>query len=80
MTEKFSIVKQLDMCKLDEGINKFRMVKGYDPYIFMNFRTMEEIRNVTERKLNCFIMIINKYKGYKVFEDNDLLFGEIELR
>ena len=80
MVDKFSIINRIDLTKLDEEIDKFKMRNGYNPYIFMSFKTMEEINNVTGANLNCFIMIINKYKGLKVFEDDELDFGKIELR
>lgn len=34
MTERFSIVKELDMMKLNEKFSEFFNVKGYFPKIF----------------------------------------------
>ena len=91
MTEKFSIVKQLDTEKLNEKIAEFFSVNGYIPDIFVNYATLESLIKPYEQKMKYVEFIdggvikkaeglICKYQGYKMFEDNDLEFGEIELR
>ena len=91
MTEKFSIIKQLDTEKLNEKIAYFVYENGHDPYIFANDSTLEALMKPYEQKMKYVEFIdggvikkaegmIGKYQGYKMFEDNTLEFGEIELR
>ena len=89
MTEKFSIVKQLDTEKLNEKIAYFVYENGYDPYIFANNATLETLTKPYEQEMTFTSFdgkktlckgLICKYQGYKMFEDNTLKYGEIELR
>lgn len=84
MSEKFSIVNTLDLYKLQREIEVYiARTNEKNPYIFMNHDTMEAIyeydRFLPEVKIDS-----KKYKhrcfGYKVFEDNELEFGVIEIR
>ena len=91
MRKKFSIIK-VDINKLDEEINDYECRTGdADPYLFMSKDTiiafLEELEpclgvyltkdSLRKTRLNGKIGI---YEGHKVFEDNDLDFGEIEIR
>jgi hypothetical protein len=89
--ETFSIVDKIDVNKLNTKIAEFVYREGHEPYIFANKETLEilvkpiehelkfvsPITSVTTSFKRCFI---GKYLGNKMFEDNTLKFGEIELR
>ena len=93
MAEKFSIVKQLDTEKLSGRLSEFICKNWYNPYIFANNATLEALKKPYEQEMKRIEFInggvlaigtnkglIGKYQGYKMFEDNTLEFGEIELR
>ena len=91
MTEKFSIVKQFDTEKLNEKTAYFVYENGHDPYIFANNTTLEVLMKPYKQEMKYVEFVdggvikkaeglIGKYQGYKMFEDNTLDFGEIELR
>lgn len=89
--ETFSIVDKIDVNKLNMKIAEFVYREGHEPYIFANKETLEAlvkpivhelkfvspITSVTTSFKRCFI---GKYQGNKMFEDDTLKFGEIELR
>ena len=90
MNKKFSIVKSLDIDKLDSEIQNYMHISNnHDPYIFMSDATANTIAqhydpidaysNVRlEPKDRCEYKAV--YMGYKVFTDNTLKFGDIEIR
>jgi len=91
MAEKFSIVKQLNMMKLNEKLSEFFNVNGYIPKIFASNETLKALKKPYEQEMKHIEFIdggvlvkaeglIGEYQGYKMFEDNALEFGEIELR
>ncbi len=75
----------IDFNKLNKSIDKFECEKRYTPYIFMDSETIDEIIKVigfsqdglcgSKNYYSC-----GSYNGRKVFCDNTLNFGEIELR
>ena len=79
------------MDKLNTKIAEFVYREGHEPYIFANKETLDALVKPIEQELkfvsaatgivssfkSCFI---GKYQGNKMFEDNTLKFGEIELR
>lgn len=79
--EKFLIGK-INTDKLNTKIAEFVYKEGYDPYIFVNGETIDVLSypdgsmTFTEKCKD----LIGKYHGYKVFEDDTKIFGEIELR
>lgn len=88
--EKFSIVDKINVNKLNTKVVEFVHREGYRPYIFANKETLEALTKPIEQELkfvsatgvttlfkSCFI---GKYQGDKMFEDDTLKFGEIELR
>ena len=89
--ETFSIVDKINVDKLNTKIEEFIYRKGHRPYIFANKETLDALVKPIEQELkfvsaatgivssfkSCFI---GKYQGNKMFEDNTLKFGEIELR
>lgn len=90
MSKKFSIVRTLDFEKLNYEIDGYMATTGEkNPYIFMNKDTVDAITSAyevvrvypyevarTTHREDC----KGYYCGYKVFVDNDLSFGEIEVR
>lgn len=93
MAEKFSIIKQFDTEKLSRRLSEFICKNWYNPYIFANHETLEALKKPYEQDMKRIEFIdggvlvtgtnkglIAKYQGYKMFEDNTLEFGEIELR
>ena len=84
MSKKFSI-RKVDLDKLDIKIDEYICeTDEKNPYIFMCESTFCGID-----PLNIFKYAVRKqrekdvaieYKGYKVFIDNELDFGEIEIR
>lgn len=89
--EIFSIVDKINVDKLNMKIAEFIYSEGHEPYIFANKETLEVLVKPIEQELkfvsaatgvttsfkSCFI---GKYQDNKMFEDNTLEFGEIELR
>ena len=93
MIENFSIIKTLDLDKLDNMIDKYIcMTNRRDPYIFMSDDTCNAIADAvspfksnmfsTKENLNtkCKNGVNALYTGYKVFINNDLKFGMVEIR
>lgn len=90
MSKKFSIVRTIDFEKLNYEINGCVALTGEkNPYIFMNKDTIDAITSACEvthvhpydaayttNREDC----KGYYCGYKVFVDNDLKFGEVEVR
>lgn len=96
MSKKFSIIKELDLEKLDKGIDEYSIVTGeVRPYIFMSKDTIASIANKVS-KYDVKVNLLNEvalrfttlgkggscglYNGYKIFENNDLAYGEVEIR
>ena len=84
MSKKFSIVKSLDESKLQEELHIYLHEQEKDPYIFLNRETIKELgRSI---KIECPLhmssnnSVVVKYYGFKVYENNDLKYGEVELR
>ena len=93
MIEKFSIIKTLDLDKLNNMIDKYIcMTNNRDPYIFMSNDTADAIADVVN-PLNFDVLPTKEnfntksrngvqalYTGYKMFINNDLKFGIVEIR
>ena len=95
MSKKFSIMTIIDLNKLDNEINEYiRLTSNDDPYIFMNQDTVDAIEDEFRLKFGMPIKDIDinnlnaklkngtkaEYCGYKVFINNDLKFGIVEIR
>ena len=90
--ETFSIVDKINVDKLNTKIAEFVYREGHDPYIFANKETLDALVKPIEQAemfANSWgIGLVSSYKGcltgmyhgYKVFEDDTKIFGEIELR
>lgn len=91
MSEKFSIIT-IDTNKLNEKICNYIYKTGEtNPYIFMSKDTIVSFLEELEPCLGVYLAKdslgkarlngkIGLYEGHKVFEDNDLSFGEVEVR
>ena len=91
---KFSITQGLNLEKLDQKIYGVTVQYDTNPYIFMNKTTLDtlmndslvnevEVGSLGENILQKYYYnqtIFGRYHGCKVFVDNDLEYGEIELR
>ncbi len=89
--DTFSIVDKINVNKLNTKIAEFVYREGHEPYIFANKETLDALIKPIEQELKfvaavtgvttsfkrCFI---GKYQGNRMFEDDTLKFGEIELR
>ena len=93
MSKKFSILKSIDTDKLDKQIYNYECETGEVPYLFMTIATgdamLKELCDIpilrpTEidkmLKMMTLGVKIGSYKGYKIYEYEDLAFGEVELR
>ena len=89
--ETFSIVDKINVDKLNTKIAEFVYREGYEPYIFANKETVDALVKPIEQELKFIsastgvvssfkTCLVCKYQGYKMFEDDTLKFGEIELR
>lgn len=86
MSKKFSIVKTLDIDKLNSEIKNYISIDNeIDPYIFMSNETKEAITRQypiglldmrPKDKEGC----IGVYRGYRVFVDETKKYGDIEIR
>lgn len=92
MSRKFSIITTIDLSKIDSEITKYVNINGnFDPYIFMNEDTAIAIENEvsshdivanidSQTKRSTKDGMYATYSGYKVFINNDLRFGIVEIR
>lgn len=77
----------LDNRKLYEEICKYEGVSNQTAYLFMNKDTMKSLCKLTVMSISIPHVEIDtddctlaKYSGLKVFQNDDLEFGEIEIR
>lgn len=87
MSKKFSIIKTINIDKLDNEINKYILEQNdnFEPYIFMSENTASVIAqeigvNIVDNVKPLKDGIKAVYCGYKVFIDNDLELGTVEIR
>lgn len=90
--ETFSIVDNINVNLLNKKIAEFAYKEGYEPYIFANKETFDTLVKPFEQAEmfvnSCGIGLVSSYKdhlcgmyqGNKMFMDDTLKFGEIELR
>ena len=89
--EIFSIVDKINVNKLNTKIAEFIYREGHKPYIFANKETLDALAKPIEQELKFVsaatgitssfkTCCIGKYQSNKMFEDDTLKFGEIELR
>ena len=91
MSLKFSIMDTINFDRLDSAIDNYVIQNGSYPYIFMSEDTASAIENDIEKQFgfnpsdsNSNIKLKNGtkalYCGYKVFINNDLKLGTVEIR
>lgn len=90
MVNKKNIIKIIDIKELNKAIDEYLDSTGdrIEPYLFMNQSTFDGVSVAVETTYGddlCDIAakldgIAGYYCGYKVFKDNTLKFGEIEIR
>jgi hypothetical protein len=87
MNKKISIIQKIDMTELDRIIDEYRChTGGTNPYLFMNKNTIDAIPTVDDTLHNLYEItamvngLIGYYCGYKIFRDDTLDFGEVEIR
>ena len=89
--ETFSIVDKINVNKLNTKIAEFVYREGHKPYIFANKETLDALTKPNEQELKFVsaangtvssfkACLVGKYQGNKMFRDDTLKFGEIELR
>ena len=89
--ETFSIIDKINVNKLNTKIAEFIYREGHEPYIFANKETLDALAKPIEQELKFVsaatgtislfkTCLVGKYQGKKMFEDDTLKFGEIELR
>lgn len=79
--------KIIDINKLSEEIENFEVMTNQKAYLFMHRATTDYLENTIPTKelyLNnssCrFSDVIAKFQGRNVYIDDDLKFGEVEIR
>lgn len=83
--ETFSIVEKINVDKLNTKVEEFIYRKGHRPYIFANKETLDALVKPIEQA-EMFAnswgigLVSCMYCGNKMFRDDTLKFGEIELR
>ena len=89
MGRKFSIIRAVDLNELNMQIEDYKCeTHELEPYIFANEETIKAI--VESININWWDIeiisktkgrgIVGRYEGYKLFPDNELKFGEVEIR
>ena len=85
MSNKFSIMTTINLEKLDKEIERhINLTTNFNPYIFMNEDTVKAIAD--EIGTDFAVTDASKYKdtytyrGYKIFINNDLKLGIVEIR
>lgn len=86
MNKKFSIIRaKIDIDKLLNNIKEYSIVSLTNPYLFMKKSTIDELISILDYKpdelwdvqSSC---MCGYFQGCKVFCDNTLKFGEVEIR
>lgn len=86
MSKKFSITKtKIDINKLLNNIEDYSAINMVEPYIFINKDTIDELNLQVGYKPDGFwgtqsSSMCGYFHGYKMFCDNTLKFGEVEIR
>lgn len=86
MNKKFSIIRaKIDIDKLLNNIKEYSIVSLTNPYLFMNKDTIDELISIVGYSPDGLSGSQSNYmcgyfQGHKVFCDNSLKFGEVEIR
>lgn len=81
----FVVQHKIDYIKLDRQIDNYYIEHNNSPYIFMNEDTIDCIVKDTEMSTNGLYDkntkgLCGRFQSNKVFCDNTLSFGEVEMR
>lgn len=77
MIKSTIIETQIYTLKLDKDIQFFTATYGFKPYLFMNKETCTNLSNAIEVPEYGYLV---KYKGHKIIIDDDIPFGEVDIR
>lgn len=86
---KINIIKtEIDTRKLQQAINEFEIINDKSAYLFMNEDTINAITSNIVEECNLLVSPddvkdfgrLAEYQGNKCYVDNDLAFGEVEIR
>ena len=86
MSKKFSIARtKIDINKLLNNIEEYSIIHMVKPYLFMNKDTIDELISIVGHSPDGLFGSQSNYmcgyfQGHKVFCDNTLKFGEVEIR
>ena len=85
MSKKFTIAETINLTKLRDEIALYKCKYMTDPYVFMNFKTLQEVLKdieISEKSyVDCLLNgHVGYFEGFKLFIDGTLGFGEVELR
>ena len=70
----------IDNDKLLKAIGKFEVETNQQSYLFMNLNTMKILKNPSSSNPTISEVLITEYLGRRVYEDDRLDNGEIEIR
>jgi hypothetical protein len=85
---KISLISDvLDVSKLNNGIASYKNSMSQEPYLFMNIKTVEALIDQMACSELSFDEItdssnfmVGMYKGYRIYLNHELDFGEVEIR
>ena len=86
MSKKFSIVRtKIDINKLLNNIEEYSIIHMTNTYLFMNKDTIDELISQVGYKPDGLFgnqsnYMCGYFRGHKLFCDNTLNFGEVEIR
>ena len=84
--DRFTITtKELNFMKLNEKIHTYKLENGYKPYLFMNEDTIGKLVNIIGLSYDGLTGVQSNglcgmYYGMKIFCDNTMQFGDVEMR
>ena len=91
--KRFSIIKSVDTNELDRQIEEYECTTGKVPYLFMAnstgnaiFKEICDIPTMSPIDIEEMLRLmtpgakVETYKGINIYENNDLEFGEVEIR
>lgn len=81
---KFSILKEIDYNTLSKNIAIYQEANGEDPYLFISSETARAILN-DKQAINLVDALerandSDSFCGFRIYRNNDLAYGEVELR
>jgi len=80
---KCLIFKTINYEILDKNIALYKETNEQEPYLFMSGSTLQTLSRNVDTNLYTIITFTNlmgSYKGYRIYQNDDLAYGEVELR